>query len=100
MIIRGFIKEVGQTRDWTSKEGEKRMSVKLTVQMPYVAKDGQERCDELMGEINYANPDFLEGLRKTQLAHEKCEMQVGFSLSEWQGKRIQNIRIYSLTKMI
>ena len=100
MIIRGFIKEVGQTRDWATKEGEKRQSVKLTVQVPYLTKDGQERYDELMGEINYASPDFLEGLRKTQTAHERCEMQVGFSLSNWEGKLIQNIRIYSLTKML
>ena len=100
MIIRGFIKEVGQTRDWTTKEGEKRQSVRLTLQVPYVAKDGQERNDELMGEINYGNPEFLDGLKRTQQAHERCEMTVGFSLSEWKGKMIQNIRIFNLTKMI
>ena len=100
MIIRGFIKEVGQTRDWTTKEGEQRQSVKLTLQVPYLTKDGQERNDELMGEINYGNPEFLEGLKRTQQAHEKCEMTVGFSLSDWKGKLIQNIRIYSVTKMI
>lgn len=100
MIIRGFIKEVGQTRDWTTKEGEQRQSVKLTLQVPYLTKDGQERNDELMGEINYGNPEFLEGLKRTQQAHEKCEMTVGFSLSDWKGKLIQNIRIYNVTKMI
>ena len=100
MIIKGFIKEVGETRDWTTKEREKRHSVKLTLQVPYVAKDGQERYDELLGEINYGNQEFLEGLKRTQQAHEKCEMQVGFSLSDWKGKRIQNIRIYNITKML
>ena len=100
MIIRAFIKEVGQTRDWTNKEGEQRQSVKLTRQVPYLTKDGQERNDELMGEINYGNPEFLEGLKRTQQAHEKCEMTVGFSLSDWKGKLIQNIRVYNVTKMI
>lgn len=100
MIIRGFIKEVGQTRDWTTKEGEQRQSVKLTLQVPYLTKDGQERNDELMGEINYGNPEFLEGLKRTQQAHEKCEMTVGFSLSDWKGKLIQNIRVYNVTKML
>ena len=100
MIIRAFIKEVGQTRDWTTKEGEQRQSVKLTLQVPYLTKDGQERNDELMGEINYGNPEFLEGLKRTQQAHEKCEMTVGFSLSDWKGKLIQNIRVYNVTKMI
>ena len=99
MIIRAFIKEVGQTRDWTTKEGEQRQSVKLTLQVPYLTKDGQERNDELMGEINYGNPEFLEGLKRTQQAHEKCEMTVGFSLSDWRGKLIQNIRVYNVTKM-
>ena len=100
MIIRSFIKEVGQTRDWTTKEGEQRQSVKLTLQVPYLTKDGQERNDELMGEINYGNPEFLEGLKRTQQAHEKCEMTVGFSLSDWKGKLIQNIRVYNVTKML
>lgn len=100
MIIRGFIKEVGQTRDWTTKDGEKRQSAKLTIQVPYLTKDGQERYDELIGEINYANNELLQGLRNTQAAHERCEMQVGFSLSNWEGKQIQNIRIYSITKML
>ena len=100
MIIRGFIKEVGQTRDWTTKDGEKRQSAKLTIQVPYLTKDGQERYDELISEINYANNEFLQGLRNTQAAHERCEMQVGFSLSNWEGKQIQNIRIYSITKML
>ena len=100
MIIRGFIKEVGQTREWTDKNGEKKQSVKLTLQVPYLTKDGQERNDELMGEINYGNPEFLEGLKRTQQAHEKCEMTVGFSLSDWKGKLIQNIRVYNVTKMI
>lgn len=100
MIIRGFIKEVGQTRDWTTKDGEKRQSAKLTIQVPYLTKDGQERYDELIGEINYANNELLQGLRNTQAAHERCEMQVWFSLSNWEGKQIQNIRIYSITKML
>ena len=97
MIIKGFIKEVGQTRDWTTKEGEKRQSVKLTLEMPYITKDGQERSDVLMGEMSYGNPDFLEGLKRTCEAHE---FQVGFKLSDWNGKQIQNINIHSLSKLI
>ena len=77
-----------------------RQLVKLTLQVPYVGSDGQERADELMGEISYGNPQFLDGLRQAQQAHERCEMQVGFSLSEWQGRLIQNIRVYSVKKII
>ena len=100
MIVKGFIKEVGQTRDWTNKNGEKRLSVKLTLTVPYVSKDGQEYYDELMGEMNLPNAELLEGLKRTCQAQEKCEMQVGFSLSDWNGKKIQNIKVYNLTKLM
>ena len=69
MIIKGFIKEVGQTREWTNKDGESRQSVKLTLAVPFVSKDGQEHSDELLGEMNV-------------------------------HKKIQNIRVFSLTKLM
>jgi hypothetical protein len=100
MIIRGFIKEVGQTRDWTNKDGETRQSVKLTLAIPYVSKDGQEYNDELMCEMNLPNAEFLQGLTKACEEKEKCELHVGFFLSDWNGKKIQNIRVFNLTKLM
>lgn len=100
MYLRGFIKEVGQTRDWTNKDGEARQSVKLTLAIPYVSKDGQEYNDELVGEMNVPSQEFLAGLRKTSEAQEKCEINIGFSLSEWNGRKIQNIRVFNLTKLM
>lgn len=100
MIIKGFIKQVCETREWTNKDGEKRQSVKLHLVSPYVSKDGQEHEDEMMGEMNFGNPAFLEALQRACDAQEKCEFQVGFSLGDWNGKKIQNIRVYNLTKMI
>ena len=100
MILQGFIKEVGQTRGWTNKDGESRQSVKLTLAIPYVSKDGQERNDELIGEMNLPNQEFLGSLTKACGDKEKCEFHVGFSLSEWNGKQIQNIRVYNITKLM
>lgn len=100
MILRAFIKEIGQTRDWTNNQGEKKQSVKLTLAVPYVSKDGQEHSDELLGEMTLPNPEFMEVLRKTCEAQEKCEVQTGFFLSDWQGKKIQNIKIFNLTKLM
>ena len=100
MLIKGFIKEVGQTRDWTTKDGEQRQSVRLTLAIPYVSKDGQEHSDELMGEMSYGNPEFLASLQRTCEAQERCEFNVGFNLSEWNGKKIQNIRIYNATRLM
>lgn len=40
------------------------------------------------------------GPTKACEAKEKCELHVGFNLSEWNGKKIQNIRVFSLTKLM
>lgn len=100
MILKGFIKEIGQTRGWTNKDGEARQSVKLTLAIPYMSKDGQEFNDELIAEMHLPNAEFLEGLQNTCDANEKCEFHIGFWLSEWNEKSIQNIRVFNLTKMI
>jgi hypothetical protein len=100
MFLKGFIKEVGQPRDWTDKNGEKRQSVKLTLDIPYMSKDGQEHFDELLGEMTLPNAEFAESLKKTCEAHERCELHVGFNLSDWNGKKIQNIRVFNATKLM
>ena len=100
MIIRGIIKQVGQTRDWTDRNGENRQSVKLTMAVPYVTKDGSEGCDEIEGEMTLPNGDYLTGLHRTCEAQEKCEFQVGFFLSDWTGRKIQNIKVFNITKML
>ena len=68
--------------------------------MPYVSKDGQAHEDELIAEMTLPNQESMAGLVKACEAHEKCEFQVGFSLSDWQGKKIQNIKVYNLTKLM
>lgn len=100
MIIKGLIKEIGPSREWENKDGEKRQSVKIVLAIPYVAKDGQEHSDELLGEMNLPNPEFADELKKACEAHEKCEFHVGFYLSDWNGKKIQNIRVFNLTKLM
>ena len=100
MILRGFIKEIGETREWTNRDGDKRLSVKMTLQVPYMSKDGQEHSDELIGEMTLPNAELLGSLQTACDAKEKCEMHVGFSLSDWNGKKIQNIRVFNLTKLM
>ena len=100
MILKGFIKEVGQTRDWTDKNGEKKQSVRLTLGIPYVSKEGKEHSDELIAEMTFGNPEFLDCLKQTGQAGEKCELHVGFFLSDWNGKKIQNIKVFNLTKLL
>jgi len=100
MVLKGFIKEVGDGRSWLTKDGETRQSVKLIVAVPYVSKDGEERSDWLMGEIIVPNAEFVDELRRTCAAGERCEFQVGFRLSEWNGKKIQNIKVYGVTRVL
>ena len=57
-------------------------------------------CDELLAEMTLPNSEFMDGLMKTCKAHEKCEFQVGFFLSEWNEKKIQNIKVFNLTKLM
>jgi hypothetical protein len=100
MVLKGFIKEVGDGRSWLTKDGESRQSVRLTVAVPYVSKAGEERNDWLMGEVTVPNAEFVDELRRTCAAGERCEFQVGFRLSEWNGRKIQNIKVYNVSKLM
>lgn len=100
MITKGFIVAVGQPREWSNNNGEKMQSVELTIAIPFVTRNGEERNDMLIGEMSYQNADFLNVLRSTSEAHEKCELQIGFYLADWNGKKIQNIKIHNMTKLM
>ena len=98
--IKGFIKNVGQARDWIDKNGEQRQSVNLVLSFPYVSKDGRELCDEMMGEMTLPKDKSVEGIIKACEDHEKCEIHVGFKLTDWKDKKIQNIVVYNITKLM
>ena len=54
----------------------------------------------MMGEMTLPKDKSLEGIKKACEDHEKCEIHVGFNLSDWNGKKIQNIRVYNLTRLM
>ena len=98
MIKRGYIKEVGQARDWTDKNGVKKQCVKLLMRIPCGPREGKEYSDEIVGEISFGNPEFLNSLKRICEAKEVCEFQLRFSLKDWKEKKIQNIRVFNLSK--
>ena len=100
MIVKGFITEVGQKRSWNDKDGVEHLNVILFLALPYVKKNGEEQKDELSCEMTLPNEGFLETLRSTCQNHEKCEFQLKFNLSDWNGKKIQNIKLNNLTKIM
>lgn len=98
--VKGFIKEVGQTNEWTDGNGELRQSVNLVMAFPHMSKDGRELCDEIAGEMILPKDKSVEGIRKACEDRERCEIHLGFRLSAWKGKKIQNIRVYNITKLM
>lgn len=98
MLVRGILSEVGQPWDWTDKNGVKQQCVKLLMRIPCGTREGNEYFDEIMGEVNIGNPEFLNSLKRTCEAGEKCEFQVRFSTADWKEKKIQNIRVFNITK--
>lgn len=100
MICQGYIKEVGQTIDWTDKNGEKKQRVQLVMRIPCGAREGKEYSDEMIGDVYPRNPEFLESLKRTCEAGEKCEFQVRFSKVDWYEKKIQNITVSKITKLL
>lgn len=59
---------------------------------------GEEHEDVLMCEMNIPNEDYLKVLQNACESHERYEFQLGFYLSDWNGKKIQNIRLYNASK--
>ena len=98
--VKGFIKEVGQTREWTDGKGEQCQSVNLVMAFPHMTKDGREQCDEMAGEMILPKDKSVEGVKKACEDHERCEIHLGFRLTDWNGKKIQNIRVYNITKLM
>ena len=98
MLVRGILSEVGQPRDWTDKNGVKKQCVTLLMRIPCGAREGNEFFDEIMGEISFGNPEFLNSLKRICEAKEVCEFQLRFSLVDWNEKKIQNIRVFNLSK--
>ena len=100
MIIRGFIAGISKEREWTSKNGEVRQSVDLTISVPYVKRDGQKVEDVLLAEFVLPDTNHLEGLKQALENQEKCEFQIAFSLVDGKQNKFQKIKVYGLTKMI
>lgn len=98
MTCKGYITEVGQPWDWTVKNGVKQQCVKLVMRIPCGTREGNEYFDEIMGEVNIGNPEILDSLKRTCEAGEMCEFELIFSLVDWKGKIIQDIKVIRLAK--
>lgn len=96
MNVQGFIKEIGVPREWDSREGQKMYSYPIVVSLPYIDKNGTERSDEIIGELNAGNPDYIQKLKDLWMKNAKGTFSLGLAVREYNGRKFQNIKIWDI----
>ena len=100
MNVQGFIKEIGVPREWETKEQTKMYSYPVVFAIPYVDKQGTERSDEIVGELNAANPDYIAKIDDLCKRQSRVDATLGFSVNEYQGKLYQRIKVWDIQIML
>ena len=78
MIKTGFIKKIGEPRDWQTKEGEKRQTYPVTVAIPYVRQDGKQGEDLLVCDHICANPDYVKQLNELMESQAELDLTISY----------------------
>lgn len=96
MNVQGFIKEIGAPREWETKEHTKMYSYPVVITIPFVDKQGTQRSDEIVGELNAANPDYMEKIESLRKDQRRASFSLGLSVNEYQGKKYQRAKIWDV----
>lgn len=100
MNVQGFIKEIGVPREWETKEHTKMYSYPVVFAIPFVDKQGTERSDEIVGELNAANPDYIAKIDDLCKRKSRVDATLGLSVNEYQGKLYQRIKVWDIQIML
>lgn len=100
MIKQGFIKAIGEPREWSTKEGEARFTYPVTVGIPYARQDGSMGEDELVCDHVAANPDYINQIKALMENSSECDLTISFSVREWNGKFFNNVRLNTISQRI
>lgn len=100
MKLKGYLTRISEPRTWTTQQGETRYSYPVEISVPYLTSQGEERHDELMGEHVAGNPEYVNKLAEAMQQHAKMEFTCGFSIREWNGKRIGNMKISNIQMLM
>ena len=101
MIKKGFIKEVGEPRTFTDKEGKQRSAYPVVCDFPLTTQNGKEVIDEIVAELYADNPAYVELVRKTAQEGRKCEITLYFSVSmDSNGRRWQRINLGNIKQTL
>lgn len=100
MNVQGFIKEIGVPREWETKENKKMYSYPVVFSIPFVDKQGTERSDEIVGELNAANPDYIAKIDDLCKRQSRVDATLGLSVNEYKGKLYQRIKVWDIQIML
>ena len=100
MNEQGFIKEIGVPREWETKEKTKMYSYPVVFSIPYVDKQGTERSDEIVGELNAANPDYIAKIDDLRKKESRVNVSLGLAVNDYKGKLYQRIKVWDIQIML
>ncbi len=70
------------------------------ISIPYLDKQGTQRSDEIVGELNAANPDYIAKIDDLCKRQSRVDVVLGLSVSEYQGKLYQRIKVWDIQIML
>lgn len=100
MNVQGFIKEIGVPREWETKEKTKMYSYPIVFSIPYIDKQGTERSDEIVGELNAGNPDYIAKIDDLRKKESRVNVTLGLAVNEYLGKLYQRIKVWDIQIML
>ena len=100
MNVQGFIKEIGVPREWETKEKTKMYSYPVVFSIPYVDKQGTERSDEIVGELNAANSDYIAKIDDLRKKESRVNVSLGLAVNDYKGKLYQRIKVWDIQIML
>ena len=100
MNVQGFIKEIGVPREWETKEKKKMYSYPVVFSIPYIDKQGTERSDEIVGELNAANPDYIAKIDDLRKKESRVNVSLGLAVNDYKGKLYQRIKVWDIQIML
>ena len=100
MNVQGFIKSIGVPREWDTREGRKMYSYPVVISIPFVDKQGTKRSDEIVGELNAANPDYITKIDDLCQKQSRVDVSLGLSVNEYEGKLYQRIKVWDIQIML
>ena len=101
MIKQGFIKEIGEPRTFTDKDGNARHAYPVVCDFPYTTQNGKDATDELVADLYADNPEYIEQVRGIITQNRKCELTLYFSVSlDGKGRKWQRIKLSNITQLL